>query len=423
MQYRIPETRWRPYLRGLLTGASLAACGSLGIIHLQAGLSPDMNLVLQGLDLDAASRQRVEHGARVFAVTLALVERQHYSKDLDEGTLYSMVNGALNTLDTYSGYLSPEVASLYIYHETAKGALRIGLMVTGNQGGYRIEAVSPDSPAARAGLVPGDRVVRVDGTYVADRPGPEVHDIIRAATESGADLELGIRRPGLGREMTVSVAPEDIRPVGVFDLGLGRDGILHLAVEYFYQGLVDDMAALIDAARARGPVSGIVIDLRNDGGGLTDASVDLFSAFSQEGLVVYEAHGKETGTEIFRTHRDGRYADLGLAVIINGNSASASEMFAGAVKAHGRGKVYGWTSYGKGTVQRVFPVSGGGAIKITSALYRDAASHDVDGIGITPDVPALGEDPGFRPSRFARDPVRDAAMAGLRAEMSGRRDD
>lgn len=403
------------FLLGMITGASLLVFG----FAIQGGKFPapfETPAEQISIDLPDASglsseaRTRVAKSLKTFLETFVLVERDHVSAQLDEDLVAKMLDGALHRLDPYSGFMDAErVADLTSPPEEER-ALRLGISIMDVDGGYTIEAVSPGSPAEQADLRPGDRVVRVGETDVAELAPAKINTIIRKTVEDtrGKDIELGISRPGMDAELSRVVRPAPFPEIPVLDLGL-HDGVLHLAIERFYQGMAEDVRAAIERARETGAATGVAIDLRDNSGGLTTEARLLAEMFLPKGSLLYEMHGREGSLAEIHSEQNPTYPELGLSVIVNGNSASASEIFAAAIQAHQRGLVVGWQTYGKGSIQRIYPVDGG-SIKITVAKYKDAALRQIDGQGVTPDIEIPQEDPEMRLSRFVPDPARREAL-------------
>jgi carboxyl-terminal processing protease len=229
-------------------------------------------------------------------------------------------------------------------------------------------------------------------------------------------LDLGIKRGPNSTFLTISVFPEDINPISVYDLGV-QSGVLHIYVLRFYPGTADEVDQLVSRAIAEHDIHGVIIDLRNNGGGLTSEAQALSGLFLDRGTLLYEMSGRAIGVERIFTQASPKFSRLDVSIIVNGRSASSSEIVAAAFQAHGRGKIIGWPTYGKGTVQRMFPVDGG-AIKITVAEYKDGGLRKIDSVGVLPDVLIANVDPRVRPSRFEQDPARFAARREVGLALS-----
>jgi len=410
-------TDWPTFLRGAVVGGCLLAIAQqayeLSPIYPEARRAGDDIRFLVG-SLEPASGKRVADAVSLFAEASALVEQMHIEHNLDQDTVSRMIDGALSQLDAYSGFVSAKAAANLI-EEDYDHRLQVGLSVSSHDGRYRVESVAPDSPAEKAGIKPGDVVVRVDGRYVGHETAFTINEMIKAAIAKSGEprIDLGLKRPGISSVLNVIVAPADIDPVQVYDLGVS-DGILHLYLSGFYPGMAEDAEELIVRAMRTHDITGVVLDLRNNGGGLTDEAMDLAELFLPSGSLLYETSGRAFGVTRYETTAMPRFPDLGLAVIVNGNSASASEIIAGALQAHDRARVVGWTTTGKGTVQRIFPVEGG-AIKITFAAYRDGGLRKIQDIGVHPNIPMQAPDPKIRPSRFDKDTARSIAIDEARA--------
>lgn len=403
------------FLRGMITGASLLVLAFVVLDgdfpapfaesarHISVEI-PDAS----GLGPDAQAR--IAHSLETFLKAFILVERDHVTARLDAETVARMLDGALYRLDRYSGFMNAERTADYASPVEQERSRRLGISVMDVDGKYTIEAVSPGSPAEEADIRPGDRVVRVAGSDMAEQTPAAINDLIRSEIErSGAGgFDLGVSRPNIEGEIVRHVRPAPFPEVPVLDLGQ-HEGVLHLAIERFYEGMSEDVAATIERARVSGKVKGVALDLRDNSGGLTSEARSLAELFLPQGVLLYEMIGREGSLEEVLSTHPPTYPDMGLSVIVNGNSASASEIFAAAIQAHDRGRVVGWQTYGKGSIQRVYPMDDG-SIKITVAEYHDAAHRRINGLGVDPDILVSQEDPGMRLSRFVPDPARRAAL-------------
>jgi len=413
------KTDWPTFIRGGITGGAFAIALLQSWPHTpfypQERATADEVKVLVG-SFEGETQERIAHAVSTLARTAVLVERTHVERDLTQDTLSRMIDGALSRLDPYSGFMSEKLATDLTSKEDHDHRRQIGIIVSPSEGRYRIEAVAPGGPAERAGLRAGDEVVRVDGKFVGNETVYAINEMLREALadEARERIDIGLRRPGISSILNVVIEPADIAPVHVFDLGV-HHGVLHLYLDGFYPGLAADADALIARAIQNQGIKGVVLDLRNNGGGLTDEAVALAELFLPAQSLLYEMSGRMEGIQQVRTNAVPRYGDLGVSVIVNGNSASASEIVAGALQAHDRAQVVGWPSLGKGTVQRVFPMDGG-AVTLTFAEYRDGGLRKINGVGVMPNIAMDAPDPKMRPSRFDKDSARAAA---IRAALTG----
>lgn len=366
-----------------------------------------------GLSKDAESR--VEAATGRFVEALVLAEEYHVHETLDDEVVNRMLDTALGELDPYSGYLDASTTQAMTAMGQEAETPRLGVTVMDIDGRYIIETVMPGGPAEKVGLMPGDRVVRVGERYVGDEAPRTVNRIIQEEIKrtNGEEIHLGVRRSDLDGEISIDIDPEPVRVIGVHDLGR-ENGIAHIHLERFYEGAAEDLANAIRREQRQGGLEGVILDLRNNGGGLTTEARAIAGLFLPKGSLLYEMSGRVIGVETVRSDVDPEFADLPLALVVNGYTASSSEILAGAIQAHNRGKVIGWKTLGKGSIQRVYPVEDG-SVKITVAEYRDGGLRKINHVGITPDIPIVGDDPKFMPSRFSEDEARDRARKSISA--------
>lgn len=413
----------KDFLRGMVVGANLFLVAFVGLggdllSPFERGGSRVSFSVPGTKDLGTEATSRISHALGRFAEAFILIESEHVDAQLDDPVIDVMLDRALESLDDYSGYLDTASAQRATQAPGQSRDRMLGVLVVPVDGAAVVEAVYPESPAQNAGMEPGDRIVEIAGTSVEGRDIEEVMDILRhAIAQSGQDaLDVGVVSPGGTQNVTRTMRPGVIEKIGVFDLGV-RDGVLHVAIDRFYRGMAQDVIEVIEARRRESEIVGIVLDLRNNGGGLTSEARLLAEFFLPAKSLIYHLDGRDGVAEEIMTDREALYPDMGLSVLVNARSASASEIFAGAIQAHGRGTVVGWRTYGKGSVQRIYALERG-AIKITSAAYLDAGMRVINGIGIAPDIEIDIEDPGVRVSRFLEDPARKVARIAARGGRS-----
>jgi len=250
----------------------------------------------------------------------------------------------------------------------------VGIEVDERDEQLTIVAPIPGTPGARAGLRPGDRIVEVDGASVEGWPIDLAVDLLRG--EPGTTVTMGIRRLGVERVMSFDVTREVIHfPSVPFATMLGG-GVGYVPLRIFNGTTTAEVRSAIDSLRAEGMTS-LVLDLRNNRGGLLTEGVGLADLFLDEGMDIVEIRGRNTAPEIY-TARDGQeYPDLPIVMLIGHGSASAAEIVAGALQDQDRALLVGATTFGKGSVQSLFQLSGGNVLKLTTARWYTPSGRSI----------------------------------------------
>lgn len=361
---------------------------------------------------DAPDAER-ERGVRTLApedveLLADVIERvrRDYVENVDDRELVeSAIRGMIGELDRHSRYLD---ASEYedIRISTTGSYSGVGLDVTLADG--RVKVVSPlaGAPAERAGILSGDVVVAVDGVEVTKDNAETTVNRMRG--QPGTDVSVAVEREGTSDTLTFELTRADIRVQTVRAEYLG-DGFAYVRLSTFSEDTAGDLdrAARKLKREAGGSLRGLVLDLRNNPGGVLDAAIDVADLFIEDGLIV-RGSGRIRHARFEQAARSGDSLEhVPLAVLVNAGSASASEIVAGAIKDHGRGTLVGERTYGKGSVQTVMPLGHGSAIKLTTSHYITPAGRTINGVGIEPDVVVSNSSPRAR-YRVARDGALDA---------------
>ncbi|HXQ53779.1 MAG TPA: S41 family peptidase [Stellaceae bacterium] len=313
-----------------------------------------------------------------------------------------MIGGALVTLDRYSRYLRPDLASERRAKRDGFVGLGVALDIAADE--VRVASVLPDTPAETAGLRVADRIVAVDGAMVASLSADEVHDRLRGPKNSTVTLEIA--RDGTAGTLTLVMRRAVIVEENV--TLERRDGVAWLKVRVFNHRTAKVAAELLHEAHQgkSGALHGIVLDLRDNPGGLLDQSIDLASLFLA-GAPVSSTTGRVPDSEqSFSAPRDGMPETAPMAVLINGGSASSAEIVAAALQDARRAVVIGTSSYGKGTVQTVFRTGNGGELTVTWAYLVAPRGYRLDHHGVVPTVctSGLADDPAAIAERIAAAP-------------------
>src|SRR6476646_5965884 len=312
------------------------------------------------------------------------IVRNGYADDVkDDQLVEGAINGMLTALDPHSNYLnSKNFNDMKVQTRGEFGGL--GIEVSMENGLVKVVSPSDDTPAARAGLKPGDLITHLDGTAVQGLTLPEAVEKMRGPVNS--DINLTVRREGQ-EPFDVKLTRAIIKIQSVRS-HLEGNNIAYIRVTSFNEqtdvGLNNAMKNL--KQQANNKLIGVILDLRNNPGGLLDQAVAVSDAFLEKGEIV-STRGKRAEEAQRYNARPGDIASgLPVAVLINGGSASASEIVAGALQDHHRAVLIGTKSFGKGSVQTIIPLAGHGAMRLTTARYYTPSGRSIQARGIDPDI-------------------------------------
>ena len=319
---------------------------------------------------------------QLFADTFDAI-RRGYVEEVTDAELFEMaVKGMLTNLDPHSAYLTDD--DYENLQESTDGQFTgLGIEI-GYRGGF-IAIVTPidGSPAIEAGLQAGDVILKIDGTSTQGMSTSESSTYMRGAKGTEVTLEIG--RAGESQPFDVVVTRGVIEVPSVRTRELD-DGYWVIRVSRFQRDSGAEVTAALESALSEGEVRGVVLDVRNNPGGVMNASVEMAGNFLDGGLVVYTQGRHPDSVSTFNAEAGEVIPGVPLVVLVNGGSASASEIVAGALQDRGRGVIMGTQSFGKGSVQTVLPVSESKALKLTTSLYYTPSGRSIQQDGIVPDV-------------------------------------
>jgi carboxyl-terminal processing protease len=361
--------------------------------------------------------------ARLFAEVYERVKREYVDDVDDHALMDKAIRGMVAALDPHSAFLDTEEFE-EIRLSTMGSYPGVGIEVVAEDSAVKILRPIEGSPADQAGLLPGDQIVRIDDADIgADLAGA----ISRMRGSSGSAVKLTVLRPTTGQTLDFSLRRAKVEVHSVAQQSL-EPGYGYLRITGFSETTADDVNHAIARLKRDNPggIRGLVLDLRNNPGGVLEAGVAVADAFLNEGVIV-TADGRTPDARFRMDATPGDVIDgAPLVVLVNGGSASASEIVAGALKDHGRAELIGHKTYGKGSVQTVMPLSHGGAVKLTTSRYFTPSGASIHGKGIVPDIVAQGaEDPPAvllvsktAPSLAARDKEVRLALDTLKTRVA-----
>jgi carboxyl-terminal processing protease len=318
----------------------------------------------------------------LFGDVFERVRADYVDQASDEQLIEAAVNGMLSSLDPHSGYMNAKrFDDMKVQTQGSFGGL--GIEVTMEGGLVKVVSPIDDTPAFKAGIEPGDLITHLDGEQVQGMTLPDAVEKMRGP--AGSTVKLTIRRAD--REpFDVTLTRSVIKIKSVKSRLEGKVGYVRVSSfsEQTDVGLRDEIERL--KKEANGPLQGIVLDLRNNPGGLLTQAVAVADDFLDKGEIVSTRSRKPEEAQRFNAKPGDLVEGLPIVVLINGGSASASEIVAGALQDHNRGIVLGTKSFGKGSVQTIIPLSEHGAMRLTTARYYTPSGRSIQAVGIEPDI-------------------------------------
>ena len=333
-------------------------------------------------NVSAVGRQDYE-SLEAFSNILSIVKK-NYVEDVETKNLVNgAINGMLNSLDPHSAYLTPDLyKDLQSDTQGRFGGLGIEITVKGGM----LTVVSPieDTPAHKAGIKPGDQIFKIEDEFTKDMSLVDAVKKMRGL--KGTKINLTIRRENATDLIDVSLVRDIIRVQSVKSRSL-EPGYGYVRLAQFQERSDRDVQRALEklAAETSG-LKGLVLDLRNNPGGLLNQAVRVSDLFLDSGMIVYTDGRIESQKQKFFAQKEGTWMDFPLVVLVNGGSASASEIVAGALQDHKRAVVLGTKSFGKGSVQTILPLDDNSALRLTTARYFTPKGRSIQATGIVPDI-------------------------------------
>jgi len=342
---------------------------------------------------------------RLFTEVLSIVQSQYVDEVTPKDIIYGAIKGTLRGLDPHSSFLDPEMYR-EMQVETSGNFGGLGIEITLRDDVLTVVAPIDGTPAHRVGLQPGDRIVKIEGLTTKDM---QLTDAVkRMRGKPGTKITISVLREGWMEPKDFEITREQIHVQSVRSQQL-EPGIEYIRLRQFQEQTAQDMESALEKFMKAGRIQGLVLDLRNNPGGLLTSAVEVSERFLEAGKLVVYTEGRVRNQNMrFQANAKRVYSDFPIVVLVNQGSASASEIVAGALQDHGRAVVLGTQTFGKGSVQTIIPLSDGSGLRLTTAKYYTPKGRSIHGKGLAPDIvvelpkvtaaAAPGEQPPAKPS-------------------------
>ncbi len=311
--------------------------------------------------------------------------KKDYVDDVEQAEIMeSAINGVLQSLDPYSAYMSPELFK-EMQTDTSGKFGGLGIEISMESGVVKVISPIDDTPAAKAGIKAGDYIVKIGKVQVQGKSLMEAVKLMRGPV--GTSIELTVRRKNVKKPLVFKISRKVIEVQSVSSEIISKDKNLgYIRLKSFNENSDEQFLKSIKKFEKNKKIKGYILDLRNNPGGLLTQAINITDFFLDDGEIVSTKGRKVSETRKFFARRGDETKGKPIVVLINNGSASASEIFAGALKDHKRAIILGENSYGKGSVQSIIPLRNGGGMRLTISKYYLPSGKSISEVGVTPDI-------------------------------------
>ena len=333
--------------------------------------------------LDRATKDETYKELSLFADALAIIQSQYVDDNKPKDLIYGALKGMLTSLDPYSEFLAPEEYT-DLKSDTEGRFGGVGMEITIKDGLVTVVSPLEDTPAWKAGIKAGDKIVKIDDEITKDYTLTDAVKLLRG--EPDTKVKVTVWRPDEKKMLDFEIVRamikiDDIKNVRIIDSGVG-----YIRIVEFSEETSGDLLQALGNLKEQG-MEALILDVRYNPGGLLESAVDVAELFLDKKQTVVSTKSRtDSQNLVFRSNRASEYKDIPMVVLVNEGSASGSEIVAGALQDHKRAIIIGEKTFGKGLVQTVIPLPDGSAIKLTTSRYFTPSGKSIDGEGIFPDI-------------------------------------
>jgi carboxyl-terminal processing protease len=355
-------------------------------------------------DVEAVPKENYE-GLETFTNILTIIQKNYVDEVSTKQLIEGAITGMLAALDPHSAYLTPDLyRELQVDTKGSFGGL--GIEITNRNGLLTVVSPIDGTPAYRSGIKAGDQILKIDGEFTKDMTLVDAVKRMRGPKDTKVTLTL--RRENVADIFDVTLTREIIKIQSVKSKTLEK-GFGYVRVTQFQERTDDDLERALKTLGKEGNLQGLVLDLRNDPGGLLTQAVKISDVFLESGLIVYTDGRLENQSQKYFAHKQGTYSDFPMVVLVNAGSASASEIVAGALQDHKRALILGTQTFGKGSVQTILPLDDTSALRLTTARYFTPNGRSIQATGIVPDI-VMDQNGNVAATEKNADSVREANL-------------
>jgi carboxyl-terminal processing protease len=329
-----------------------------------------------------AETGEVYKNIELFTEVLRQIEKSYVERQDSQKLIYGAIKGMVQSLDPHSSFLS-KAEHQDLLMETKGEFTGVGIEITVRDNFLTVVSPIEDTPAYKAGIQAGDKIVKIDGKPTAEMTLPEAVKSIRG--EKGTKVNLTIMREGAEKPLEFTVT-RDVIPIRSVRSYLLTPDIAYVRISNFQSKTAQDLFAALEKIEKNASLRGLVLDLRNNPGGLLSQAIEVSDLFLDSGVIV-STKGRDSSQDLEATaHKEKKERTYPIIVLVNGGSASAAEIVAGALQDNKRAVILGTKTFGKGSVQTIIPLSDGSGIRLTTAIYYTPSGRSIQASGISPDV-------------------------------------
>ena len=333
----------------------------------------------------SATSDETYKGLKLFSDVIELIEKNYVEPVETKKLIDDAIQGMVHGLDPHSALLSPEDYK-ELQMDTQGEFTGIGISITMRNGLITVVSAIEGTPAYKAGVKPGDVIISIGGKNVKDLK----EAVSRIRGPKGTKISLTLMRVGAAAPLTFDLIRDTI-PIESVKAQLLEPGYGYVWITNFRESTTQDLITALDKLESKTPLKGLVLDLRNNPGGLLNQAIEVCDLFIEKGTILSIKGRYDKNSKVFTAHPNANKRKYPIVVLINGGSASASEIVAGALQDHKRALIMGTTSFGKGSVQNVEPLRDGYALKLTIARYYTPSGRSIQAKGIEPDIVVKAE--------------------------------